>query len=98
MGCAKEKEKEQGVAQKCSPLSLNLNPVEYKSRTATINGGVAAPVKSIQWDWGDGTLEKHRFFPASHTYTAPGQYEVKVTAFGTVADCSEQKSAKVQIK
>jgi len=40
-----------------------------------------AQVERIQWEWGDGQIEKHRFFPASHTYATPGKYEIKVTAF-----------------
>lgn len=91
-GCTKERE----IAEKYS-LSLNLNTPEVQSRKVTINGGVAAPIASIQWDWGDGNLEKHHVFPASHTYATPGQYEVKVTAYGKAKDCSEQKFIQVQI-
>jgi hypothetical protein len=92
VGCAKEPE----VAEKCA-LSLNLNPPEYQSRKVIINGGVGAPVKNIQWDWGDGSQARHQFFPASHTYLNPGQYDVKVTAFSIAKNCSEQKVIKVQI-
>ena len=34
----------------------------------------------INWDWGDGSIYDS-WFPATHTYTAPGDYTVTVTAF-----------------
>ena len=91
-GCAKEPD----VEKKCV-LSLNLNPPEYQSHKVIINGGVVVPVKNIQWDWGDGSQDRHQFFPASHTYLNQGQYDVKVTAYSKDKKCSEQKTIKVQI-
>jgi PKD repeat protein len=62
-------------------FQLTLNTPEVKGKQVTVNGGVMAQVERIQWEWGDGQIEKHRFFPASHTYATPGKYEIKVTAF-----------------
>ena len=62
-------------------FQLNLNKPEVQGKKVTLNGGVMAQVERIQWEWGDGQIDKHRFFPASHTYAAPGKYEIKVTAF-----------------
>jgi PKD repeat protein len=62
-------------------FQLNLNTPEVQGKKVTINGGVMAQVERIQWEWGDGQIDKHRFFPASHTYATPGKYEIKVTAF-----------------
>jgi hypothetical protein len=62
-------------------FQFSLNPAQVKGREVTINGGVVAPVERIQWEWGDGQMEKHHFFPFSHTYKNPGRYEIKVTVF-----------------
>jgi PKD repeat protein len=62
-------------------FQLTLNTPEVKGKQVTVNGGVMAQVEKIQWEWGDGQIDKHRFFPASHTYATPGKYEIKVTAF-----------------
>ena len=60
---------------------LNLNKPDISGRTVVINGGVVAPVERIEWDWGDGKVLKHHYFPAAHTYSRPGTYEIKVKAF-----------------
>jgi hypothetical protein len=91
-GCAKE----QKTAEVCD-LNLNLNAPELEERNVTVNGGVMAPVKGIQWDWGDGKIDKHRYFPARHTYAGPGRYEIKTTAF-SIKGCSEEKAVVVNIK
>jgi len=91
-GCSKEQK-----ASDICDVNLNLNAPELDGRNITINGGVTAPVKRIQWNWGDGKIEKHRYFPARHTYDAPGQYEVKVTVF-SIKPCSEEKSVIVTVK
>ncbi len=62
-------------------FQLNLNTAEVQGKKVTLNGGVMAQVERIQWEWGDGQIDKHRFFPANHTYATPGKYEIKVTAF-----------------
>ena len=91
-GCSKEKP----VVEPCN-IQLNLNVPELDGQTVTVNGGLIAPVKQIQWNWGDGTIEKHRYFPARHSYGKPGRYDIKVTAFA-VKGCSEEKSVTVEIK
>ena len=60
---------------------LNLSRPEILDGEVIVNGGVAAPVVKIQWDWGDGKTDKHHFFPHTHTYDKPGRYEIKVTVF-----------------
>jgi len=62
-------------------FQFSLNPPEVKGRQVTVNGGVGVPIERIQWEWGDGEMEKHHFFPFSHTYKNPGKYEIKVTVF-----------------
>ncbi len=78
-------------------FQLNLSPPHISGRCVTINGGVVAPVECIQWNWGDGTLVDHHFFPASHTYSTPGTYTVTVTVFNR-AEESASKSAKVTVQ
>ncbi len=78
-------------------FSLNLNKPEVNGREVILNGGVAAPVERIEWDWGDGQIVKHHFFPASHTYKNPGRYEIKVRVFDRRNRTSE-KSVAVEIK
>jgi len=99
-GCTKEQpvsaKKEQPVSAKCD-LNLNLSIPELKANNVTLNGGVVAPVNRIQWDWGDGSVEAHRFFPANHTYSKPGHYKITVSAF-SAKGCSEGKSVFVDIK
>jgi hypothetical protein len=93
-GCTEEKQ----VSAKCDiDIKLNISKPELMANNVTINGGVVAPVKRIQWDWGDGRIEKHRYFPAKHSYEKPGQYDIKVTAFAGKG-CSEEKSVTVEIK
>jgi PKD repeat protein len=54
-------------------------------------------VERIQWEWGDGQTEKHHYFPASHTYTNPGRYEIRVTVFDG-KNHSAAKSVSVDIR
>ncbi len=78
-------------------FQLNLNPPEVQGKQVTVNGGVIAPVDRIQWEWGDGQIDKHHFFPATHTYAKPGRYEIKVTVFDS-KNQSATKSVSVEIK
>jgi len=80
-----------------SEFRLNLSTPEVIDREVSINGGVAAPVERIQWEWGDGQADHHLFFPASHTYAKPGRYEVKVTVFDS-NNRTATKSVTVEIK
>lgn len=91
-GCTKE----QKTADVCD-LNLNLNAPELEGVNVSVNGGVMAPVKRIEWNWGDGKIDKHRYFPARHTYAGPGQYEIKTTAF-SLKGCSEEKKIVVNVK
>lgn len=75
---------------------LNLSPPEVLEREVIVNGGVAVPVERIQWDWGDGQIDKHHFFPASHTYDKTGRYEIKVTVFDS-KNRTATKSIAVEI-
>lgn len=77
-------------------FQLNLNNPEVDEREVSVNGGVAAPVDRIQWDWGDGQIDSHRFFPANHTYKDPGQYNITVTVFNNKGETAT-KSVTVVI-
>jgi len=56
----------------------------------TINVGisdVSACIGSYTIDWGDGSaLETNATFPATHTYTQLGSYNMKITGHGTNCD------------
>lgn len=68
--------------EQAADFQLHLSMPEIKGKTVSVNGGVAAPVERIQWEWGDGQTDQHHFFPASHTYADPGTYQITVTVFG----------------
>ncbi len=78
-------------------FQLNLSTPEVQGRQVTVNGGVIAQVERIQWEWGDGQIDQHHFFPASHTYEAPGTYEIKVTVFDN-RNRHATRSVTVEIK
>lgn len=78
-------------------FQLNLNTPEVQGRQVTVNGGVMAQVERIQWEWGDGQIDRHHFFPASHSYAAPGTYEIKVTVFDN-RNRHATRSVSVEIK
>lgn len=61
-----------------NPHRLKLLPPDVHGRTVTVNGVVVAPVKTIRWNWGDGAIDPHHWFPATHTYAQAGQYFVQV--------------------
>ncbi|MBW1839177.1 MAG: PKD domain-containing protein [Deltaproteobacteria bacterium] len=75
-GCTGDKGKNDVI-----DLRLNLSTPDIFEREVVVNGGIMAPVERIQWDWGDGQIEKHHFFPHSHTYNKPGRYQITVTVF-----------------
>jgi len=62
-------------------FQLNLSPPQIAGAAVTVNGGVVAPVVRIQWDWGDGIVDRHLYFPATHTYATAGRYTITVTVF-----------------
>lgn len=72
-----------GCSDKNSPpdFQLNLNMPQIEGLTVTVNGGVVTPVVRIQWNWGDGSVDHHLYFPATHTYARPGRYTITVTVF-----------------
>ncbi len=78
-------------------FQLSLNNPEIQGKQVTVNGGVVAPIERIQWEWGDGQVDTHHFFPASHSYAKPGRYEIKVTVFDN-KNRSASKSVSVDIK
>jgi len=59
---------------------LTLFSPEVSGLRVTINGVVVAPVKRIEWDWGDGQRTAS-WFAANHTYLHSGAYTVKVTTY-----------------
>ena len=77
-------------------MRLNLNQPAVEGRKVVINGGVETPVERIQWNWGDGKVVKHHFFPASHIYNKAGQYQISVTVFDS-KDRTSTKSVTVKI-
>ena len=89
-GCSTEK-------QTCD-FKLNIYVLGLSDAgKVTINGSVLANVKRIQWEWGDGMVDEHHFFPASHAYGKPGRYTITVTVYD-VKDCPDKKSISVDIK
>ncbi len=78
-------------------LQVHLSTPEISGKAVSVNGGVPVPLKRIQWDWGDEKVDKHLFFPASHTYKNPGSYSITVTVFGN-NNASVSKSVSVEIK
>jgi hypothetical protein len=92
-GCKSDKKTATGAID----FRLNLSNPEVQGREVNVNGGVAVPVERIQWEWGDGQIERHRFFPSEHTYAQPGKYKIIVTAFDSKGLTASQ-SVTVEIK
>ena len=68
----------------CEPNLHLFEPQIYEDHV-TINGVITAEsgcpaIARIHWNWGDGQ-EYDSWFPAEHTYDAPGTYLVTVTAY-----------------
>jgi internalin A len=90
-----------GSAGKC-PLSFTnidlwlMDPEYGSGGQVSINGAVGTQTGSVTnlvWSWGDGTTNES-WFPATHTYSARGNYVVLVTAY---ADNGERKMAAQQV-
>ncbi len=92
-GCKSDKKMDSGAID----FRLSLSNPEVQGREVNVNGGVAVSVERIQWEWGDGQMEKHHFFPATHTYAEPGKYQIIVTAFDEKKRTASQ-SVNVEIK
>jgi PKD repeat protein len=50
---------------------------------------------SFQWNFGDGTVLNGE--NPEHTYQAPGEYTISLTAFDATGACSDQFSITVQV-
>ena len=62
---------------------LSISPATVSGFSVSINGFTGAntcgpQAVTLSWSWGDGTTTQS-FFPASHTYSAPGSYNVCAT-------------------
>ncbi|MEZ4975907.1 MAG: PKD domain-containing protein [Flavobacteriaceae bacterium] len=66
--------------------------------TFVVNVGNTSPsascITSYSVDWGDGTTESNVTFPATHTYTELGSFDMVIT--GTGANCTGQVSYLVK--
>ena len=58
---------------------LVLLKPEIEGRMVTINGvhNFGQGIYPV-WNWGDGSFESPRIFPAKHTYKNPGTYTVRL--------------------
>ncbi len=83
--------------QAATAAELNVNTPEIFDLEVSVNGGITAPVTRIQWDWGDGTIDRHAYFPASHLYKKSGTYTITVTVF-TAANRSLSKAVTVTVQ
>ncbi|MCP4656844.1 MAG: protein kinase [bacterium] len=75
---------------------LSLFTPSIRGRTVTINGVVVAPVKRIQWDWGDGTIDAHHHFPTTHTYDHKGRFLIQVSTHDAKGRVS-LKSLRIEV-
>ena len=69
---------------------------EVNGLDVLINGVVTvegAVITRIDWDWGDGS-SNDSWFPAEHTYDAPGSYDVRATAWDEIG---RAKSVNVNV-
>ncbi len=92
-GCKSDKKTDSGAID----FRLNLSNPEVQGAEVNVNGGIAVPVERIQWEWGDGQMERHHFFPVTHTYAQPGKYQIIVTVFDDKERTASQ-SVTVEIK
>jgi len=83
-----------------STPTITLNTPQINGKSVTINGSATpssgATITRINWSWGDGT-SGDQWFPASHTYSNPGTYTVKATAYdsaGKSASASKSVTTK----
>lgn len=66
-----------------SPITLDVFLENCYGLTVIVNGYVGTSkgtIQALHWEWGDGA-SRDSWFPASHTYAAPGTYTIRVTAF-----------------
>lgn len=77
-----------------SPPKLILGQPLINGLLVTVNGFVQGANK-LTWNWGDGSAEETRWFPASHTYAQKGIYKINVHAF--TGDGSLEKTILIAI-
>ncbi len=78
-----------------TPFSNCANDPSPTNPNYTISVGNASPsaacISAYSIDWGDGNIENAISFPANHTYTSLGVFNMLVTAAGTNG-CNHTKS------
>jgi PKD repeat protein len=67
--------------------AMAIQPVTFNAATTTDYGAQADPI-AIVWDFGDGMYDVGE--AKNHTYTAAGQYNVRVTATDSAGNSEEQ--------
>jgi gliding motility-associated-like protein len=62
--------------------------------TLTVNNTSASCISSLSINWGDGIVQNGVTFPATHTYTQFGAYDLTVTGVGTNG-CTGSKTYRI---
>ena len=79
------------------PPLLDLSKPQINGLSVEINGYTERAEKLI-WDWGDGADLQESWFPAKHTYTQYGTYNIITTAVGNGGVNAKQTSqVKIQV-
>ncbi|MCX6659962.1 MAG: PKD domain-containing protein [Candidatus Bathyarchaeota archaeon] len=60
-----------------------------------IPGNRSATISNVTWNWGDGKSSDQKF-PATHTYTSPGNYIITIKAFQN-SGLSTSKSLSISV-
>ena len=58
-------------------IDYNASSTNVKEITLTVNYSGSYSMSNIEWDFGDGSTGSGN--PATHTYAAPGNYDVSAT-------------------
>lgn len=65
-------------------VSVRLTSVSpYVDHPVTLSGQITGRAAWLAWDFGDGTTATNAGYFTSHTWSAPGVYSVKLTAYNT---------------
>ncbi len=75
-------------------VGLELTSQVVAGKTVTV-WGQSQNAERITWDWDDGTAVEETFFPAVHTYAAPGVYTVTATAINDTKGLQTAKTITV---
>jgi len=70
------------------PIDISLEPPEVNGLAVRVDGSassVCSTITRVNWQWGDGRSDD-QWFPAWHTYAAPGAYPITVTAYNNLGD------------